>query len=168
MRSATWRTKRPARRWISPGSPQHCSKLYAPAQPRPDTYVELLTIHKSKGLQFDTVIVPGLERVGASDTPPLLRWLKVPRSDGQQLIIAPVAATGAGEANPLYRWLGRLEREKLLQEKRRLLYVAATRAEQSLHLLGSCEVIADKKTGELSVRAPKQVSALGCYGPSRR
>ncbi|MBK7903121.1 MAG: UvrD-helicase domain-containing protein [Proteobacteria bacterium] len=136
-------------------------KLYAPARPQPDTYVELLTIHKSKGLQFDTVIVPGLERVGASDAPPLLRWLKVPRSDGQQLIIAPVAATGADEANPLFRWLGRLEREKLLQEKRRLLYVAATRAEQSLHLLGSCDVIADKKTGELSVRAPKQVSALG-------
>ncbi len=136
-------------------------KLYAPARPQPDTYVELLTIHKSKGLQFDTVIVPGLERVGASDAPPLLRWLKVPRSDGQQLIIAPVAATGADEANPLFRWLGRLEREKLLQEKRRLLYVAATRAEQSLHLLGSCDVIADRKTGELSVRAPKQVSALG-------
>ena len=37
----------------------------------------------------------------------------------------------------------------------------ATRAERSLHLLGSCEVIADKKTGELSVRAPTQVSALG-------
>jgi len=152
----------------APGAPvdlarlaQALLELYAPAQPRPDTYVELLTIHKSKGLQFDTVIVPGLDRVGASDTPPLLRWLKVPRSDGQQLIIAPVAATGAGEVNPLYRWLGRLEREKLLQEKRRLLYVAATRAERSLHLLGSCEVIADRKTGELSVRAPTQVSALG-------
>ncbi len=30
-----------------------------------------------------------------------------------------------------------------------------------MHLLGSCEVIVDKKTGELSVRAPTQVSALG-------
>jgi hypothetical protein len=60
------------------------------------------------------VIVPGLDRVGASDTPPLLRWLNVPRSEGQLLIIAPVAATGAEAANPLYRWLGRLERDKLL------------------------------------------------------
>jgi ATP-dependent helicase/nuclease subunit A len=136
-------------------------ELYAPAEPRPDIRVELLTIHKSKGLQFDTVIVPGLERVGGSDTPPLLRWLKVPRRGGHQLIIAPVAATGADEANPLHRWLGRLEREKLQQEKRRLLYVAATRAERSLHLLGSCEVIADKKTGELKVRAPDGSSALG-------
>jgi len=136
-------------------------ELYAPAQPRPDTYVELLTIHKSKGLQFDTVIVPGLDRVGASDTPPLLRWLKVPRGDGHQLIIAPVAETGAEAKNPLYQWLGRLEREKLQQEKCRLLYVAATRTERALHLLGSCDVITDKKTGELSVRAPTQSSALG-------
>jgi len=136
-------------------------ELYAPAEPRPDTHVELLTIHKSKGLQFDTVIVPGLERVGRSDTTPLLRWVKLPRRGGHQLIIAPVAATGVDEANPLYRWLGRLEREKLQQEKRRLLYVAATRAERSLHLLGSCEVIADRKTGELKVRAPSESSALG-------
>ena len=152
----------------APGAPVDLARLgaallelYAPALPRPDTYVELLTIHKSKGLQFDTVIVPGLDRVGASDTPPLLRWLKVPRRDGHQLIIAPVAATGADASNPLYQWLGRLEREKLLQEKRRLLYVAATRAERSLHLLGSCDVIADRKTGELHVRAPAQASALG-------
>ena len=55
----------------APGAPVDLARLgealldlYAPAQPRPDTYVELLTIHKSKGLQFDTVIVPGLERVG--------------------------------------------------------------------------------------------------------
>jgi ATP-dependent exoDNAse (exonuclease V) beta subunit len=152
----------------APGAPVDLARLgaallelYAPAEPRPDTHVELLTIHKSKGLQFDTVIVPGLERVGGSDTPPLLRWLKVPRRGGHQLIIAPVAATGADEANPLYRWLGGLEREKLKQEKRRLLYVAATRAERSLHLLGTCEVIADRKTGELKVRAPDESSALG-------
>jgi ATP-dependent exoDNAse (exonuclease V) beta subunit len=135
-------------------------ELYAPAQPRPDTYVELLTIHKSKGLQFDTVIVPGLERKGGKDSPPLLRWLKVPRHGGHQLLIAPVAETGANATNPLYQWLGSLEREKLLQEKRRLLYVAATRAERSLHWLGSCEVVADKKTGELKVREPDQGTAL--------
>jgi hypothetical protein len=38
------------------------SEIYAPS--RPDKSIrELLTIHKAKGLQFDTVIVPGLERV---------------------------------------------------------------------------------------------------------
>ncbi|HXW09189.1 MAG TPA: 3'-5' exonuclease, partial [Steroidobacteraceae bacterium] len=136
-------------------------KLYAPARPRADTRVELLTIHKSKGLQFDTVIVPGLERVGRTDAPPLLRWLKLPGRDGHRLLIAPITAAGADERDPLHAWLGRIEDEKLLQEKRRLLYVAATRAERELHLLGSCAVTTDEATRAHAVRAPDQSSALG-------
>ncbi|HET9694624.1 MAG TPA: 3'-5' exonuclease, partial [Steroidobacteraceae bacterium] len=135
-------------------------KLYAPTRPLPGTRVELLTIHKSKGLQFDTVIVPGLERVGRSDAPPLLRWLKVPGQGGHRLIVAPISATGAEERNPLHQWLGRIEQEKLLQEKRRLLYVAATRAERSLHLLGTCAVERDERTQAHALRAPQQSCAL--------
>ena len=70
--------------------------------------------------------------------------------------------------NPLYAWLGRLEREKLLQEKRRLLYVAATRAERSLHLLGSCEVDRgreDRRAARCAHRT--QASALGLLWASR-
>lgn len=152
----------------SPGSPVDLARLtealqdlYAPTRLRADTRVELLTIHKSKGLQFDTVIVPGLERMGRTDTPPLLRWLRVPRQGGHRLIIAPIAEVGADAHNPLHAWLGRLEREKLLQEKRRLLYVAATRAEHSLHLLGSCAVEEDDESGQYQVRAPQQACALG-------
>ena len=152
----------------SPGAPADLArlsealrKLYAPTRPHPDTRVELLTIHKSKGLQFDTVIVPGLDRVGRTDSPPLLRWLKAPGQGGHRLLIAPIAAAGSQERNPLHAWLGQLEAQKLLQEKRRLLYVAATRAERSLHLLGSCAVDADKKTGAPTVRKPASSSALG-------
>jgi ATP-dependent exoDNAse (exonuclease V) beta subunit len=152
----------------SPGAPADLArlsealrKLYAPTRPHPDTRVELLTIHKSKGLQFDTVIVPGLDRVGRTDSPPLLRWLKVPGQGGHRLLIAPIAAAGSQARNPLHAWLGKLEAQKLLQEKRRLLYVAATRAERSLHLLGSCAVDADKKTGAPTVRKPASSSALG-------
>ncbi|HWJ06826.1 MAG TPA: 3'-5' exonuclease, partial [Steroidobacteraceae bacterium] len=136
-------------------------KLYAPAPASAQTRVELLTIHKSKGLQFDTVIVPGLDRVGRTDTAPLLRWLKVPGAGGHRLIVAPIAEAGAGTANPLHAWLGRLEREKLMQEKRRLLYVAATRAERSLHLLGSCAVDRNESDGKYAVRTPNEGSALG-------
>jgi ATP-dependent exoDNAse (exonuclease V) beta subunit len=136
-------------------------KLYAPARPSPETRVELMTIHKSKGLQFDTVVVPGLDRITQKDTPPLLRWLKLPGQGGHRLIIAPIAETGSETRNPLHTWLGRVEQEKLLQERRRLLYVAATRAERSLHLLGTCAVDTDETTGQRSVRAPDQESALG-------
>jgi ATP-dependent helicase/nuclease subunit A len=136
-------------------------ELYATTRPSASTRVELLTVHKAKGLQFDTVIVPGLDRVGRSDTPPLLRWLKVPGQGSHPLIVAPIAEVGAASANPLHAWLGQLEREKLLQEKRRLIYVAATRAEHRLHLLGTCAVDQDDETHEYAVRAPNRECALG-------
>ncbi len=135
-------------------------QLYAPARPHPDTRVELMTIHKAKGLQFDTVIVPGLDRVGRRDAPPLLRWLKVPGHGDDRLIVAPIAPSGAEARNPLHQWLGRVENEKLMHEKRRLLYVAATRAKHALHLLGTCAVDQDEQTGEYSLRTPDQSSAL--------
>jgi ATP-dependent exoDNAse (exonuclease V) beta subunit len=152
----------------APGAPvdlalltEALQRLYAPARTEPGTRVELLTIHRSKGLQFDTVIVPALERPGRTDAAPLLRWLKVPGQGGHRLVIAPIAPAGAEARNPLHAWLGRIELDKLLQEKRRLLYVAATRAERTLHLLGSCAVDTDEATGRHAVRAPKPSCALG-------
>src|SRR3546814_7041640 len=44
--------------------------LKATADPLADARLSLMTIHKSKGLEFDTVIVPGLGRTTRSDTPP--------------------------------------------------------------------------------------------------
>ena len=51
------------------------------------------------------------------------------------LLLAPIRQTGADE-DPIYRWLRKLEAEKEHLEAGRLLYVAATRAKQRLHLLG--------------------------------
>jgi hypothetical protein len=95
-----------------------------------------MTIHRAKGLQFDTVIVPGLERGIRPDTPAMLRWTKLPDIEGESLLVAPVKPIG-GEPGDLYRWLGTLERERAEHEQRRLLYVAATRAERCLHWFGS-------------------------------
>ncbi len=138
-------------------------KLYAPSRERADVRVELLTVHKAKGLQYDTVIVPGLERLPGRDGKRLLHWLKLPLADRDELVVAPVARTGE-EANPLYGWLDALEREKLLQERRRLLYVAATRAERWLHLFGSAQV----RDGDdpPSVRRPAGGTALGLLWPA--
>ena len=58
--------------------------LYAPSQPHPDTRVDLLTIHKAKGLQFDTVVVPGLDRRGRGEDPRLLHWLEDSRAGRAQ------------------------------------------------------------------------------------
>jgi ATP-dependent exoDNAse (exonuclease V) beta subunit len=136
--------------------------LYAPSRERADVRVELLTVHKAKGLQYDTVIVPGLERLPGRDPRRLLHWLKLPFAAEHELIVAPVERTG-GDANPLYAWLEALERQKLLHERRRLLYVAATRAEHWLHLFGSVRVLDDEDPP--SVARPAGHSALGLLWP---
>ena len=139
--------------------------LYAPSRQHPDVRVELLTVHKAKGLQYDTVIVPALERLPGRDPKRLLHWLKLPVAGRDELIVAPVARTG-GEPNLLYAWLEALEHEKLLQERRRLLYVAATRAERWLHLFGSAQV-QENDAGPV-VRQPAGNSALGLLWPALR
>jgi len=136
--------------------------LYAPSRERADVRVELLTVHKAKGLQYDTVIVPGLERQPGRDSRRLLHWLKPARADDHLPVVAPVARTGANP-NPLYSWLASLEQEKLLQERRRLLYVAATRAECWLHLFGSARV--QDSDGAPVVRRPAAGTALGLLWP---
>jgi ATP-dependent exoDNAse (exonuclease V) beta subunit len=137
--------------------------LYAPSRERPDVRVELLTVHKAKGLQYDTVIVPALERTPGRDPQRLLHWLKLPVAGRNELVVAPVARTGS-DANLLYAWLESLEREKRLQERRRLLYVAATRAERWLHLFGSAQV--QDKDGSAALRHPPTPSALGLLWPA--
>jgi ATP-dependent exoDNAse (exonuclease V) beta subunit len=103
---------------------------------RAGSRVEVLTIHKAKGLEFDTVIVPGLGRtVRREDRPPLL-WREL--RGGAGLLLAPVNAAGT-EGDPLYELLWDLDRRQARAELDRLLYVACTRARRRLHLLGTPE-----------------------------
>ncbi len=138
-------------------------KLYAPSRPGPATRVELLTIHKAKGLQYATVIVPGLDRQLSGDRRRLLQWTKLPTQERGNLVIAPLAGSG-DDPNLLYAWLERLEREKLQQERRRLLYVAATRAERELHLFGSCKLSDGGQSQE--IMRPASGVALGMLWPA--
>ena len=102
--------------------------------------VELMTIHKAKGLEWDTVIVPGLGRDAAGDPKPLLRWSEVPMPDGPtRLVLAPIEATREEQDDPIFAYLARMERQRGRYEAARLLYVAATRARERVHLLGHAE-----------------------------
>jgi ATP-dependent helicase/nuclease subunit A len=138
-------------------------KLYAPSRPDQSIRVQLLTVHKAKGLQFDTVIVPGLERRSRGDDRRLLQWARLPGAGRGDLVVAPVAGTG-NDPNRLYRWLEDMESAKLAQEKRRLLYVAATRAQRWLHLFGSC-ALKDGEGGGLSIVRPTSSVGLGMLWP---
>jgi ATP-dependent exoDNAse (exonuclease V) beta subunit len=115
------------------GLRQRVDDLFARPDTRTENAVQVMTIHKAKGLEFDTVIVPGLHNPPRQDDPPLLLWQE--RTDGE-ILLAPIKQTGK-EQDRIYHYLEHLEREKVRNENGRLLYVAATRARRELHLLGS-------------------------------
>ena len=104
------------------------------AKPLP---IQIMTIHKSKGLEFDHVIIPGLNQSPRSEEKSLLLWLeRMNHSDIKQFILAPLASSEDDE-DPIYNYLKYLEKKKLDNESARLLYVAATRAKKSLHFLAT-------------------------------
>ncbi len=125
---------------------QALKELFAP--PESGARVQVMTIHKSKGLQFHTVIVPGLARVPRGSDSQLLLWLErevnhLGRSEAD-LLLAPIKGVGEQDS-PLYTWLRRIQDARGSYEDGRLLYVAATRAIRRLHLLA--EVPLDKDGG---------------------
>lgn len=99
------------------------------SQTHDDAQVQLLTIHKAKGLEFDVVILPRLNSRSRYNDLDLLRWTRLP----QQLLIAVLPPNEVIE-DKFYRYLGILESRRQANELCRLLYVACTRARQKLHL----------------------------------
>jgi ATP-dependent exoDNAse (exonuclease V) beta subunit len=124
--------------------------------------VEIMTIHRSKGLEFDCVILPGLGRSARSDREPLLDWFEwTPSDDEPELVLAPIGAASE-PAGRLAAWLQALRRERRDHERARLLYVAATRARRALHLLG--ETPAPAADG--SAGTPRAGTALATLWPA--
>ena len=102
------------------------NQLYA--QPVQAAQVQIMTIHKSKGLEFDHVFLPFLSKRMASDSPSLMLWQ--PSSEG--LLVGV-------NGDPIHSWLKHEEKIRSDNEKKRLLYVACTRAKLGLFVSYSIE-----------------------------
>lgn len=142
-------------------------KLYAaPNAKAPDT-LQFMTIHKSKGLEFDTVILPGLDKTTGCGDQPLLMWEEVARESNDDdvadvdLVVAPFIPKSKNKAEQvsIYDYLKSLEKQRADYEDARVLYVAVTRAERCLHLLGA---VSPNKDGEL---LPKKNTFLEILWP---
>ena len=119
------------------------NKLYAEAAVSEDA-VDLITIHGAKGLEWDVVIVPGLEKKARVSSRRLLTWDEVGSggADAAHIVLAPIA--GKGEASrELNDWLNRIEKVRDAAERKRLFYVACTRAREELHLFAAPEAKSD-------------------------
>ena len=121
------------------------ANLYAQPRARTATPVQVLTIHGAKGLEFDHVLVPSLDRERNRGREPLLRWLDLPRTEAERsdLIMAPAPVIGDEAPGEVTAFLRRLTALRAANEQVRLLYVAATRAKRSLHLYAAPKPRAD-------------------------
>jgi ATP-dependent exoDNAse (exonuclease V) beta subunit len=144
---------------LGPGLNAALDKLTALPDPGADSDcgVQLMTIHKSKGLEFEVVIVPELQAPAGRGKTRMLTWLErglaEPGESGEitEFLIAPLQRKREGRGRAK-EWVDRVYRERESQETRRILYVAATRAREELHLFArpACK----EKDGELTLVEP--------------
>jgi len=109
-----------------------------------DARLQIMTMHRAKGLEFDHVLLYGLGRTPGSSDRGVLSWFDVPNEHGKERkIISPVGPRAELERDPVHRFIELQEAEKDRHEQARLLYVACTRARKGLHLLGHTALATD-------------------------
>ncbi|HEX8010462.1 MAG TPA: UvrD-helicase domain-containing protein [Casimicrobiaceae bacterium] len=147
-----------------PDWPAFCAALdalHAEAEIDTATRVQIMTLHRAKGLEFDVVIMPGLARDPGSSEPQLLLWKERPAG----LLLAPLRARGKAQADPVYAYLRSLEADEDDAELRRLLYVGCTRAKRSLHFTAALAVERDA-SGKARWKPPARRTLLEALWPA--
>jgi len=125
--------------------------------------IQLMTIHKAKGLEFEVVIVPDLQAGSGRDGRKMLSWLErglergleKPDDSGEitEFLVAPFPRKG-NDRGTAKQWVDRVYAGRESQEDRRILYVAATRAREELHLFAR-PAYKTESDGSLSLPEPK-------------
>ncbi|MFB3079362.1 MAG: 3'-5' exonuclease, partial [Lysobacterales bacterium] len=124
---------------------QRMEKLYAEPDAGASGKLQVMTIYAAKGLQFDTVILPGLNRPPAGDQSKLLHWFELFGKDGlageSRIVMSPMRNTADQEkqkkSGDLIEFIANIEKQRQGLEDVRLLYVATTRAVHSLYLFAA-------------------------------
>lgn len=122
--------------------------------------IQIMTIHRAKGLEFDTVILPGLSYDNHQIEKSLFRIQALDvDSQNRHFLIAPNSPLKT-KSSPLYDYLGYLDGQKDKFEQQRLLYVACTRAKKRLYLFDSSEKGAKRGFRGLLQNQPFEEMAL--------
>ena len=119
--------------------------LYASPDSLASGNLKIMTIYAAKGLQFDHVILPGMNRVPSADSSKLVHWFELAGTG--QVVMSPMHTAEEKSRNQaadnLIQFISDIEKRRQRLETARLMYVAATRAIQSFHLLGSVQPRSD-------------------------
>jgi ATP-dependent helicase/nuclease subunit A len=111
--------------------PQRFADLYA--DHGGTSAVEIMTIHKAKGLEFDMVVLPALDQSVPQNRDELLLSHEFARIHRDGMVMAARPAVGT-ERDLLFEFLRCQRRDAAALEAQRLLYVACTRAKWQLRL----------------------------------
>ncbi|HET8705351.1 MAG TPA: 3'-5' exonuclease, partial [Pseudomonadales bacterium] len=134
-------------------------KLYA-APGTEANAIQIMTMHKSKGLEFDVVILPGLNRKSANDEKSLLSTDEVVAGQNTLLLLAPIEGKTAEKGDTLLQaFLKSREKRRAEFETQRLFYVACTRAKQQLHLFATVK-LSKKEDTDYSYEAGALIKPL--------
>jgi ATP-dependent exoDNAse (exonuclease V) beta subunit len=121
--------------------------------------LQVMTIYGAKGLQFDTVILPGLNRAPAGDKGKLLHWFELVGED--RIVMSPMRNHADQEkqkkSGDLIEFIANIEKQRQGLEDGRLLYVAATRAVHSLYLFAA---IKPNPGGEIKANSRSLLGSL--------
>jgi len=93
--------------------------------------VQLMTIHQSKGLEFDTVILPELQSSAKRSDQDILNWHES-LSQGSPILM--LGAKTKKKEKTIYAYINSILQNKERHELNRLFYVAMTRAKTTLYL----------------------------------
>ncbi|NBB94084.1 MAG: UvrD-helicase domain-containing protein, partial [Gammaproteobacteria bacterium] len=102
--------------------------------------LEILTMHGAKGLEWDLVVLPGLDRGTGGNNRELLYWLPfTPDTGEERVLIAPLRSAEQDDNTDLIKLIRAEQNQREAHEHQRLLYVAATRARERLVLSASLD-----------------------------
>lgn len=139
----------------------HLKELFAEPDADASGNLQVLTIHSAKGLQFDTVILPGLNSGSGGDNSKLLHWFELP---GEGIVMSPMRNSDEKEkqkkSSDLIQFISGVEKQREELENGRLLYVAATRAVHNLYLFAAV-----KPTAKGMVK-PSSSTLMGTLWPA--
>lgn len=144
---------------------QSVSRLYASPDPHADDRLQIMTIHKSKGLEFDVVILPQLHRQSPVNESSLLMWHERLTTDGDNDLLMVPLTQSSGDRHPSYQHMRREADNRQKIENCRLLYVACTRARERLHLCAQVKADSRSKSGD-PLAAPSATALLSAIWPA--
>ncbi|MBP9722803.1 MAG: UvrD-helicase domain-containing protein [Gammaproteobacteria bacterium] len=101
--------------------------------------IDIMTMHKSKGLQFDYVFLPYLDQGGRASEHEMLAWQLYHTHDYQGILLAPYYIADDIQIE-FYKALRYINQQKESYELARLLYVAVTRAKKSCILTAGIDI----------------------------